>query len=383
MSRGIIKNIVMYLIRMILHIFYLFPIKNCVLFVPSNGNFYCNLKYTYEKLVATNDSVDSYWISSNEATGYPKQVKRIKLQSIKAIYYLLTSRVIIFNDGIFAYIPKRKCQVYIETWHGGGAYKRCNNVFKDNTNKYEKKRRYISLNEIDYFVSSCGKFIEAMKKDIGSNCKFKILPIGMPRNDIFFQSDKVEYTTRLIKKKYNINNDTAIVLYAPTFRKNNFIFDIDIELLLQELKRKFKSKFVCLIRAHPHIQMKAINNYNASCVINVSDHPDMQELLCAANVLITDYSSSIWDYSLLKRPCFIYANDLKQYINERDFHTPIHEWPFPLAQNNDELVNNIRWFDYKQYKIKIMEHFNFLDSYEKGIASAKLSKLILDKCSIN
>lgn len=381
MINGIIKNAIMYLIRVIMHIFYLLPIKNRVVFIPINGNFYCNLKYIYKTLAQSEIGNKLYWIVSKKAAGYPGEVKKINLYSLKAFCYILTSRVVIFNSGIFSYIPKREQQVFIETWHGGGAYKCCNNNFKDNPNKYEKKRRYISIKEIDYFIASCGKFIEAMKKDIGDNCNFKFLSIGMPRNDIFFKANKINNITKKIKEKYNINNTTNIVLYAPTFRKNDFVIDINIELVLQELQKKFGGKYVFFIRAHPHIRKNIENNYNSSWFINVSDHPDMQELLCAANVLITDYSSSIWDYSLLKRPCFIYANDLKQYKTERNFHTPIHEWPFPLAQNNDELCNNIKCFNFEQFNKRVAEHLKLLGSYENGTACTALARLILDKCN--
>lgn len=91
----------------------------------------------------------------------------------------------------------------------------------------------------------------------------------------------------------------------------------------------------------------AIIEENQKDVVDVSGYADMQELLCATDVLLTDYSSFMWDYSLTGRPCFIYANDLDQYKKERNFHTPITDWPFPMAERNSELQKEILGFDEK------------------------------------
>ena len=116
-------------------------------------------------------------------------------------------------------------------------------------------------------------------------------------------------------------------------------------------------------------------------IVDVSDYPDMQELLCAADILITDYSSSMWDYSFTYKPCFIYANDLDQYKIERDFHTPVNEWPFTIAISNEELAENILEFDQDKYIEKIKKHHHDLGSFEDGHATEKVAKLINDICS--
>lgn len=113
----------------------------------------------------------------------------------------------------------------------------------------------------------------------------------------------------------------------------------------------------------------------------MSLYPDMQELLCATDILITDYSSCMWDFSLMYKPCFIYANDLEEYKIERNFHTPIKEWPFPLSINNDELIKNINDFDNNKYIKKVKEHHEKLGSYENGQASKKMCILINSICN--
>ena len=104
----------------------------------------------------------------------------------------------------------------------------------------------------------------------------------------------------------------------------------------------------------------------------------MQELLCAADILITDYSSCMWDFSLMYKPCFIYATDIDQYKQERDFYTPMSEWPFPIATNTDELINNILNFNQEEYVEKVKQHHKALGSFEDGHACERVCKLIED-----
>ena len=154
--------------------------------------------------------------------------------------------------------------------------------------------------------------------------------------------------TQVVRARYKVSKDIGIVMYAPTFRDNGIKLDLDVNELLQSLETRFHKKFILFVRSHLHIAKDIFEGAeNQKDVIDVSEYVDMQELLCAADVLITDYSSSMWDYSLTGRPCFIYANDLAQYKKERNFHTPITDWPFPMAERNTELQQLILRLDEK------------------------------------
>ena len=109
----------------------------------------------------------------------------------------------------------------------------------------------------------------------------------------------------------------------------------------------------------------------------------MQELLYATDVLISDYSSCLWDASLSYIPSFIYAADLEYYSEKRNFHTPIKEWPYPLAETEDELVKNIRGFDENKYKENVDSHHKSLGSFESGKACEKIAEYILEKFQLS
>ena len=96
-------------------------------------------------------------------------------------------------------------------------------------------------------------------------------------------------------------------------------------------------------------------------------------------MLITDYSSSIWDYSFTNRPCFLFVNDLEKYGADPGFCTDIHNWGFPICLNNSELCDAISSFDERVFKQKMKEKHEYYGSYETGTATEKFCQLILRK----
>lgn len=375
------KTVIAQILHVLLRGMFVFPLKsNRVVFVPGNGHYYCNLKYVDEEIRREGLTPEVVWIAKGMPDhSYPSGVHRISRRSFSFLYYFFTAKVILFNDGIPSWLIKRKGQVWINTWHGGGAYKRVAALFCDNPNRWQKIRRYHILNQIDYMVSACRKFTEGCEKDVCIPAEY--LPIGMPRNDMFFHKDQVTEKSDMVRKYYHVSEDVGIVLYAPTFRENGIKLDMDVGELLASLEKRFHKKFVLFARSHPHVAKDIFDGAkHEEYVLDVSDYADMQELLCAADVLITDYSSSIWDFSFTGRPCFIYANDLASYKEERNFYTPIEEWPFPLAENNAELQKCIIEFDKNFYVKAIQRHQAALGSYENGEASRKLCQLLMDIC---
>lgn len=147
--------------------------------------------------------------------------------------------------------------------------------------------------------------------------------------------------------------------------------------MLGALKEKFGGDWKILVRMHPNFvryQNRLIpQNEN---IINVSEYPDIQELLVAADIAITDYSSCIFDFMLSRKPGFIYASDIKEFDNDRGFYYPLTSTPFPVATHNEELRKNILNFDYETYKIKVEEFLKDKGCMEDGHASERTVDLI-------
>ena len=378
----VIKNIVIDILKFMIHFWCIFPIDNKkLIFYPVNGNYYCNLKYISKYIENNFEDIKIVWVLKDIKNIKNKNIIICKKNSVAFLYHVMTSKVVIFNDTFIKYFFKRKKQIYVNTWHGGGAYKKIDTVYKNEVNYFRKKRMLKALNRTDYVISSCKNFEKAFKMDTDiQNAIF--LSTGMPRNDIFFYKAKIKEVIDKVYERYHIKISKKIVLYAPTFRDHGFKNDLDIKLLINSLTKKFGNEYILMLRCHPHIINRVFKEYKEdNNIINVSLYPDMHELLCAADILITDYSSCMWDFSLMYRPCFIYANDLKDYEIERNFHTPIEEWPFPVATNNKELEKNIINFNQEKYIGDVKKHHEILGSFENGTATEKVCKLISNICN--
>ena len=375
------KNFFIQICKNLLKIFFIFPIKkNRIVFSSYSGkNYSCNPKYITEYLLKNNEkNYQIIWAFINpDNQVIDSCITKVKFKSLLYIYYALTAKVFVDNVESWSILPKRKGQMVLNTWHGGGAYKGVGLNRKDTSsavdrNMLEKHKR------VDVYLSSSKYFSKhTLRQSFGY--EGEILEVGMPRNDILQAHNDFELI-KTIKESIGIHYETKIVLFAPTFRNNtNFHYSLDYVSVIDALKSRFGGEWVLLQRAHYYLQSEA---FAQDIAIDVSDYPDMQELLLISDVLITDYSSSIWDFSLMGRPAFLYTPDLKEYELERAFYTPIDEWPYPYAEDMTSFKELIINFDYRENEQKIKKHLIGLENTETGIASEFVAKKIREVCGI-
>jgi len=367
------------LIHLVFHSFYIFPIKSNRIFFSSydaNQYYNCNPKYISEHLNSNyKGKYEMIWSFANplkyKELGYIKPVKK---HSLLWCYYLLTSHIIILNTNPDTFIPKRKGQYVINTWHAGGAYKTVG-FSKNNISKLDLWRSSVAANYIDLYLSSSKAFTESNIK--GYRYNGRILKSGMPRNDIFFNEEVYLKIRQTVRTNYNITDDYVIILYAPTFRGG--VRDSktrSVNLPYNKIPQKILNKKVKIfVREHynEHRNQKQADN-----VIDVSSHPEMQELLCAADILITDYSSSIWDFAITGKPCFLFVPDLSEYMTkDRGFFIPIEKWPGIICGTEDELISNLENINLGKSKTISENHLKYMESYEDGTATKQVSDLIV------
>ena len=302
--------------------------------------------------------------------------------SFAYFYHLLTTKVYITNNGVPSYIPFRKSQIIINTWHGGGAYKKVGISITNDSNWYEKKIQQSFYRTIPYYISSSKVFTEISSFSFNTS-KEKFLPFGMPRNDSFFSNQIKEKYNRKVRTYFKLDDDIFIVLYAPTYRNNpqksEFEMTLDLPSLISSIQEHFNVTKVCIMfRTHHTINDK----YQLNNCLNVSDYEYMQELLCTADMLISDYSSCIWDYSFTYRPCILFTPDLQEYKSNRNFYFPIESWGFPIAQTNQELQKVILNFNITQFVEAMKRHHEALGSYEVGKGAKLTSDFILSKIKL-
>lgn len=132
------------------------------------------------------------------------------------------------------------------------------------------------------------------------------------------------------------------------------------------------------IRQHPRLAglMKHRDREQGDSVIDVTDYPDIQELLAVADVVITDYSSAIFDFMLTEKPGFLLAEDYENYKDMRGLYYPLEETPFPLARSEEELLENIAGFDEDAYKEKVRQFLHRKGTREDGNAAKRVVGLI-------
>ena len=297
---------------------------------------------------------------------------------MKWLYYMSTSKVVVVNVRMPPYLTRRRGQLIINTWHAGGAYKRTGKNPNQPKEVFgyseEQRRRWINL-----MISSSEKFTESNIYE-GMHYHGEILKCGMPRNDIFFSDDQVRCASAKVRSLYG-GQEAMVVLYAPTFRgdvgeKSKIQSIPPFKDIASVLKKRFNRDVVILVRKHHHDYFDYCFESN---VHDVSNYPDMQELLCCADILITDYSSSMWDYALLGRPCFLYVPDLKQYEKEdRGFFTPVEKWPGIICRDNNELIYEIENVDCERSKEIAKKHLKYMGSYERGEACRRITNRIID-----
>ena len=356
-------------VSLILKIFWICPIReNKIFFISFNGACYgydtkAIIEYIEKYFPSQYDMVIGYKKIENFKKLELPDIRLTRLNSVHALYEMLTSKVLIYSINPPSYLPVRDGQILCNTWHGF-PFKRIG--------KYVKpfNRKQFAMSTI--FLSH-GKYFT----DVAIRESFlfdgEVLDSGLPRNDIFF-SDDMEKIDIHIKRRYGIAGK-KILLYAPTFRNVGYRDSgINMKSLLEEMHHKFGGEWVAMYRLHP--RLRETFQMNLDIGIDVTLHEDMQELLCAADVLVTDYSSIMWDYSLMQKPIFIFAPDISEYSEERGFYIRINDWPFPIAESNDELIRNVNEFVYEEYCKRVSGFMNEMGSYEEGHACQRLMDYI-------
>lgn len=379
-----IKYAVEVSIRFFLRAFHLLPLKKQILFESFQGsNLNCNPLYVYRKFREENPDVKIIWTYNAEAPQDKEfeNVRFVKFHSIKWLMANLFSKVIVNNDSFALFIPYRKKQLLINTWHGGGAYKKIGNA--DNAladSKEEQKKNAYFAKITDYFVSSSTIFSQTASASFGFSER-QMLESGMPRNDIFFDKEKISEANKKVRTFYHIDDDRLLILFAPTFRgdarNSQFENQLDFTQLRTALSKKFKKDVTLMFRGH-HTMKNSIGT-DEGADFDASHYPDMQELLCAADVLVTDYSSSMWDFSFTEKPCFLFMPDLEFYIQDRGFYTEPQTWGFPIATSNQELSKRISEFSIRKYKQDLKKNHEFFGSMEDGKATEKICEIIRKK----
>lgn len=349
-----------------------------IVFCSYSGRGYSdNLKYIAEEL-RSNGAYQMVWMVKDdaEAKTLPPEIQPCKIMSLDWVYQLSTAAVWVDNcRKIFKF--KKKKQLYIQTYHGGGAGKKCE---KDAADKLTQDYVNLSIKDAahtDLMISSDRFMTELYHKSFWYNGP--VLEFGYPRYDILLKKDQ-----SAIKQKvddfFGVDHRFHYVLYAPTFRNDESFraYSLDFKQVLAACEARFGHSYRMLVHLHPNIATRFSEIQYSDEILNATVYPDMQELMASSDILIGDYSSVNLEFSLMKRPVFRFATDVADYKNDRDMYYDMASYPFPLAETNDALIENIENFQEADYR-DALEQFHAKVGVVLNPESAKqCAKLIQD-----
>ncbi|NLJ96833.1 MAG: hypothetical protein GX321_06730 [Clostridiales bacterium] len=293
--------------------------------------------------------------------------------------YQLARSSIVLMDNVFlplAYLRLKKNVKVIQLWHGTGTIKKFGQDTNTGKLKELEKRANSNITHLIVNDKKTGRlYAKVFAVDIN-----KVYPVGLPKTDDIlrrkerFEKEGISFDKTFIYKKYKIARDKKLILYAPTFRDNNLSSETLLEQV-EELAKQLPREYILGIHLHPHVaglaKKKALEN-----VCDLSGDGDLVALIMASDMLITDYSSIIFEYCITERPMIFFAYDFEEFSDQgRGFYEDYESYvPGPVVKTSKEVVDIIREDNYALDKIRAFNHNNFpnLD----GKACQRIIKLI-------
>lgn len=361
------------------------PICNNKLVVYDNATYNEHPKYIVEYMIRHKLPIDVVWITKNLSDRFPKEIRVILEADTKQVMYELASaKVWISAFGLPVTCIKRKGQYYINTKHWSSVTMK-KFQFDDTSHIQDKRNQYVATSlakQMDYIV--VGSAFDERTCRSGYRSKAKFLHFGSARSDILFHGE--EQCQSIRERILGIHNQ-KIILYAPTFRRElllndsselKYRIDLDFEEFLSIAENYYQEGGIILLKLHPVIQKytSAMHQFPDQ-VIDVSNYDDIQELILIADMVITDYSSLMFEPMYIKKPVFLYATDKEAYIEkERGFLFEFDELPFSFATSMEELEEHIYNFNQEEYGKEIDAFMERLGVQEDGHASERTANFI-------
>lgn len=351
-----------------------------------DGGFGCNPRYIAEELHKIDGSLKMIWLLHDTKKEFPAYIEPVKDSVENIVYHLATAKVWIDNYRKPYGTLKREGQLYIQTWHGSMGIKAVG-LYRGSL--FPKIARMVSewdSSLCDYVLSDSDYNDNIYPKKLLYNGP--TLRTGFPRIDCLI-NDKNKLRIKL-HQKYGIKNEIRCLLFAPTFRGGNQtgnkkviseIPTINFDSLLQGLEKKYNCKWRILLRLHPQLSAKMSNMkcmQENSMSIDVSQEPDVSQILGGCDLVITDYSSIAFDAGYAGIPVLLYADDFDDYVQNRGkIMWTRDELPFIMSETNEELMEAIEKFNYEEFMNNMRKFMKYHGVVEDGKAGQRVAKFIL------
>jgi CDP-glycerol glycerophosphotransferase len=359
------------------------PLRDAVLYTSFHGRQYSDSpRAIHEELVRRNAPLEHLWVVADGQCEVPGSANVVRDGSREHHEALASARYVVTNDHFHDWFARRPDQVCLQTWHGVPLKKL---GFDVAGRRYEGNRFTRWQQQVDnwQYVVSPNRFSTPILRRAYA-VEGEMLETGYPRDDVLARPDRDVLTAEL-RRRLGIPEGRRVVLYAPTYRDHVFDargrYRMDLQLDLDRLRAAVGKDTLILFRKHHYI-VDPVPADPQGFVRDVSDYPDGTELMLAADVLVTDYSSMMFDFANTGRPILFYTYDLDAYRDEiRGFYFDLVEAaPGPLLRTTDELAGALGDLDAVQasYKSRYDAFTAKFCELDDGNAAARVVDRVFD-----
>ncbi|WP_026832075.1 CDP-glycerol glycerophosphotransferase family protein [Exiguobacterium undae] len=360
--------------------------KNLVLFESFLGRGYSdNPKALYQMLKRQRPELTLVWIFAKEPTADVKAVcpNWVLRNSPKYYYYMARAQYWIFNTRQPLSLKKRRATTYLQTWHGT-PLKRLGLDMEEvhmagTTTEQYKKNFYQQAQEWDYLLSPNTYSSAIFKRAFGFSGT--LLESGYPRNDLLYAPDRNQQA-ETIKQKLDVSSNKKVILYAPTWRDDEFVtkgqYRFNLQLDLQQMQERLGQDYIVLLRMHYLIAEHLDLDAYAGFAYDVSSYGDIAELYLISDLLITDYSSVFFDFAHLNRPMLFFTYDLEKYASVLrgfyfDFEAVV---PGPLLKESNQVIDYIE--DIETQSKQYADKYKVFQEQFCGLDDGKASQRVIE-----
>ncbi|MGY1823942.1 CDP-glycerol glycerophosphotransferase family protein [Geodermatophilus sp. SYSU D00079] len=318
-----------------------------IVYVAFRGHFSDSPRAVYEALQARGVDATHTWLSAphTQAT-FPDDVTTVTFGTPESIAALEGADLVVSNDHIPLDWEKRPGATYLQTWHGTPLKRIHNDV------------RWAPEGRLAYLEHDIAKWDLLLSPNAASTPRLRgafgytgaVHETGYPRNDLL-SSPRADEVRAAVRADLGVSDDQQVVLYTPTWR-DDLVFqktgpqDFEFPVDLDDFTTRLGGDHVLLLRLH-NMVMDRLEVVDGSPVRDVCSHPDIRDLYLAADAMVTDYSSTMFDFAITGKPMLFFTYDLAYFRDElRGFYFDLEDVaPGPLLSTSEELVDAIADLD--------------------------------------
>ncbi|MEV2255381.1 CDP-glycerol glycerophosphotransferase family protein [Streptomyces sp. NPDC050147] len=320
------------------------PLRDAVLYCSFDGRQYSDSpRAVHEELVARGVELEHLWVVRDQQVALPESATPLALWSAEWHEALARCRYIVTNTQLPEWFVRAEGQYVVQTWHGTPLKR----IGRDLAGHASADRAYMAslpgrADQWSVLVSPNRFSTPLLRGAFGYTGE--VLELGYPRNDLLHATDRAKVAAS-VRERLGIPEGRRVVLYAPTWRENQpkqaGRYALDLQLDLDAAERAVGDDTVLLVRRH---YLVGGTVPGSDFVRDVTRHPDVSELLLISDVLVTDYSSLMFDFAQTGRPMLFHTYDLDHYRDTlRGFYFDFEaRAPGPLLATSDEVIAALR-----------------------------------------